>query len=125
MSRDFEPGRLVESAAKNANGDANRRADWAAFDQLQRRTTSPENAVRFLEEFGRIDVRDLAREVSCPTLIMHSRDDHRVPMRFGEELAALIPDSRLVALSSNNHLLTATEPAWPVFLAEVDAFLNS
>ena len=70
------------------------RADWAAFDHLQRRTTSPENAVRFLEEFGRIDVRDDAREVSCPTLIMHSRDDHRVPMRFGEELAALIPDSR-------------------------------
>src|SRR5215218_295120 len=84
------------------------RADWAAFDQLQRRTTSPDNAVRFLEEFGRIDVRDAAREVSCPTLIMHSRDDHRVPMRFGEELAALIPHSRLVALSSNNHLLTAT-----------------
>ena len=83
------------------------RADWAAFDQLQRRTTSPENAVRFLEEFGRIDVRDLARDVVCPTLIMHSRDDHRVPLRFGEELASLIPDSRLVALSSNNHLLTA------------------
>jgi hypothetical protein len=44
-------------------------------------------------------------------------------MRFGEELAALIPDSHLVALSSNNHLLTAAEPAWPVFRAEVDAFL--
>jgi pimeloyl-ACP methyl ester carboxylesterase len=99
------------------------RADWAAFDQLQRRTTSPENAVRFLEEFGRIDVRDDAEQVACPTLIMHSRDDHRVPMRFGEELAALIPDSRLVALSSNNHLLTAAEPAWQVFRAEVDAFL--
>lgn len=99
------------------------RADWAAFDQLQRRTTSPENAVRFLEEFGRIDVRDLAREVSCPTLIMHSRDDHRVPLRYGEELASLIPDSRLVALSSNNHLLTATESAWQVFRAEIDEFL--
>ena len=70
------------------------RADWAAFDQLQRRTTSPENAVHFLEEFGRIDVREEARKVSCPTLIMHSRDDHRVPMRFGEELATLIPNSR-------------------------------
>ena len=67
------------------------RADWAAFDQLQRRTTSPENAVRFLEEFGRIDVRDEAGQVSCPTLIMHSRDDHRQPLRCGEELAALIP----------------------------------
>jgi pimeloyl-ACP methyl ester carboxylesterase/DNA-binding winged helix-turn-helix (wHTH) protein len=99
------------------------RADWAAFDQLQRRTTSPENAVRFLEEFGRIDVRELARDVACPTLIMHSRDDHRVPLRFGEELASLIPDSRLVALASNNHLLTASEPAWQVFRAEIDAFL--
>jgi pimeloyl-ACP methyl ester carboxylesterase/DNA-binding winged helix-turn-helix (wHTH) protein len=101
------------------------RADWAAFDQLQRRTTSPENAVRFLEEFSRIDVRDASRKVRCPTLIMHSRDDRRVPMQFGEELATLIPESRLVALSSNNHLLTGTEPAWQVFLAEVEAFIAS
>jgi pimeloyl-ACP methyl ester carboxylesterase/DNA-binding winged helix-turn-helix (wHTH) protein len=100
------------------------RADWAAFDQLQRRTTSPKNAVRFLEEFSRIDVRNEAAQLRCPTLILHSRDDHRVPIRFAEELAALIPDSRLVALSSNNHLLTADEPAWPVFRAEVDAFLG-
>ena len=99
------------------------RADWAAFDQLQRRTTSPENAVHFLEEFARIDVREQARKVSCPTLIMHSRDDHRVPMRFGEELATLIPNADLVALSSNNHLLTASEPAWQVFRDELDAFL--
>ena len=101
------------------------RADWEAFDHLQRRTTSPANAVRFLEEFARIDVRDLAQQVSCPTLIMHSRDDHRVPMRYGEELAALIGDSRLVALASNNHLLTETEPAWPVFCSEVNAFIRS
>jgi pimeloyl-ACP methyl ester carboxylesterase/DNA-binding winged helix-turn-helix (wHTH) protein len=100
------------------------RADWDAFDQLQRRTTSPENAVRFLEEFARIDVRDLARQVTCPTLVLHSRDDRRVPMRFGEELASLIPDARLVALASNNHLLTGTEPAWQVFRDEVDAFLT-
>ncbi len=99
------------------------RADWEAFDHLQRRTTSPENAVRFLEEFARIDVRELAAAVTCPTLIMHSRDDHRVPMRYGEELAALIPDSRLVALASNNHLLTETEPAWRVFCDEVEAFV--
>jgi pimeloyl-ACP methyl ester carboxylesterase/DNA-binding winged helix-turn-helix (wHTH) protein len=100
------------------------RADWEAFDHLQRRTTSPDNAVRFLEEFARIDVRDLAQQVSCPTLIMHARDDHRVPMRYGEELAALIPDSRLVALASNNHLLTETEPAWQLFCTELEAFLT-
>jgi pimeloyl-ACP methyl ester carboxylesterase/DNA-binding winged helix-turn-helix (wHTH) protein len=99
------------------------RADWAAFDQLQRRTTSPENAVRFLTEFGRIDVCDDARNVACPTLVLHSRDDHRVPLRFGEELAALIPDAQLVTLHSNNHLLTGSEPAWQEFCAEVGAFL--
>ena len=99
------------------------RADWDAFDQLQRRTTSPENAVRFLEEFARIDVSESARRVSCPTLILHSRDDHRQPMRNGEELAALIPKSRLVALASNNHLLTETEPAWQAFRAELAEFL--
>jgi pimeloyl-ACP methyl ester carboxylesterase/DNA-binding winged helix-turn-helix (wHTH) protein len=99
------------------------RADWAAFDQLQRRTTSPENAVRFLEQFSRIDVHEQARDVRCPTMILHSREDHRVPMSAGEELAALIADSHLVALSSKNHLLTATEPAWRVFLDEVTAFL--
>lgn len=99
------------------------RADWAAFDQLQRRTTSPENAVRFLAEFGRVDVCDQAREVKCPTIVLHSREDHRVPLRFGEELATLIPDAQLVRLHSNNHLLTGTEPAWQVFCAEVGAFL--
>ncbi|MCP9276024.1 alpha/beta fold hydrolase [Mycolicibacterium arenosum] len=99
------------------------RADWDAFDQLQRRTTSPDNAVRFLAEFGRIDVSEMAREVACPTLIMHSRDDHRQPMRNGEELAALIPNSRLVALASNNHLLTESEPAWQTFREELTEFL--
>lgn len=99
------------------------RDDWAAFDQLQRRTISAENAVRFLEEFARIDVRDLAQQIRCPTLILHARDDHRVPLACGEELAALIPHSRLVGLHSKNHLLTADEPAWQVFLDEVNRFL--
>ncbi|UXA11271.1 alpha/beta fold hydrolase [Mycobacterium sp. SMC-8] len=99
------------------------RADWEAFDQLARRTTSPSNAVRFLEEFGRIDVREQCGRIRCPTLVLHSRDDHRVPMRCGEELAALIPGAGLVALASNNHLLTGTEPAWRVFCAQVEAFL--
>jgi pimeloyl-ACP methyl ester carboxylesterase/DNA-binding winged helix-turn-helix (wHTH) protein len=100
------------------------RADWAAFDQLQRRTTSPDNAVRFLEEFAKIDVRELAREVKCPTLILHSQEDHRVPMQSAQELAALIPDSHLVALDSKNHLLSENEPAWQVFRAELSEFLR-
>ena len=97
--------------------------DWAEFNEVQRRSTSPANAVRFLEEFAVIDVSAEARNVRCPTLLLHSRDDLRQPMSNARELAALIPGSRLVPLDSRNHLLTAREPAWRVFLDELEAFL--
>lgn len=97
---------------------------WDAFNDLQRATTSTENVLRFLEEFGRIDVSTLAPQVQCPTLILHSRGDLRVPGAQARELAALIPDSELRFLNSRNHILTACEPAWPVFLTEIDRFLG-
>ncbi|MFG1821056.1 alpha/beta fold hydrolase [Microbispora bryophytorum] len=98
--------------------------DWDDFTAFQRRTTSPANGVRFLEEFARIDVSAIAHRVDCPTLILHSRDDARVPAAQAGELAALIPDSRLVLLDSRNHLLTASEPAWAEFLTHIDTFLT-
>ncbi|MFV2102331.1 alpha/beta fold hydrolase [Micromonospora sp. LOL_024] len=97
--------------------------EWQEFTAFQRQTTSPENGVRFLEEFARIDVSDIAHRVQCPTLIIHSRDDARVPAAQARELAALIPDSQLVLLNSRNHLLTAAEPAWDEFLFHLDEFL--
>ncbi|MFG2307208.1 alpha/beta fold hydrolase [Streptomyces sp. NPDC048566] len=97
--------------------------DWDEFTAFQRQTTSPANGVRFLEEFARIDVSETAQHVACPTLILHSREDERVPVSQANELASLIPDSRLVLLRSRNHLLTAHEPAWGEFLAHIDAFL--
>ena len=95
----------------------------AEFTRFQRATASPANGVRFLEEFSRIDVADVAGQVSCPTLILHNRGDLRVPTSQAAELAELIPDSQLVMLESRNHLLTASEPAWPIFLGHVEAFL--
>ncbi len=96
---------------------------WAAFNELQRRTTSPENAVRFMEIFGAIDVTGIAPDVACPTLMLHSRHELRVPLESARELAALIPDSRLVLLPSRNHILGADEPAWELFLEELETFL--
>ena len=100
------------------------REEWDAFDDLQRRTTSPTNAVRFLETFAAIDVVEEAQRVHCPTLILHARGDVRVPLTCASELASLIPASRLVPLDSRNHLLTASEEAWPVFIEEVVRFLD-
>lgn len=98
-------------------------AEWDAFAAYQRQTTSPANGLRFLEEFSRIDVSGIAHRVTCPTLIVHARDDARVPVAQALELATLIPDSRLILLESHNHLFTADDPAWPTFLTHLDAFL--
>ncbi len=96
---------------------------WEAFDELQRMTTSPSNAVRFMEAFQRVDVVDVASAVSVPTLVLHARRDARIPVVEGRRLAALIPGSRFVPLESPNHLLLGDEPAWPRFMNEVEAFL--
>ncbi len=99
------------------------RRQWEEFNEQLRRTTSAHNAVRFLETFSHIDVTGVAPQVRCPTLILHARDDRRQPLSGARELAALIPGSRLVPLQSRNHILTSGEPAWQVFLREIDAFL--
>jgi pimeloyl-ACP methyl ester carboxylesterase len=96
---------------------------WDAFNELQRQTTSPENAARVLEVTGGIDVVGVAPLVQAPTLVLHARDDRRPPFEQGRLLASLIPDSRFVALDSSNHILLGDEPAWPRFMAEVEAFL--
>jgi pimeloyl-ACP methyl ester carboxylesterase/DNA-binding winged helix-turn-helix (wHTH) protein len=100
------------------------RPTWDAFNALQRATTSTENVVRFLDTFANIDVADLATEVRCPTLVLHARDDHRVPTSQARELARLVPDSSLRLLDSGNHILTAHEPAWPALLEELDRFVG-
>ena len=62
--------------------------------------------------------------MQCPTLVLHARDDHRVPTAQARELARLIPDSSLRLLDSGNHILTAQEPAWPALLEELDRFVG-
>jgi DNA-binding NarL/FixJ family response regulator len=39
------------------------------------------------------------------------------------EACSSIPKARLVPLESSNHILLADEPAWPVFLQELEAFM--
>jgi pimeloyl-ACP methyl ester carboxylesterase len=96
---------------------------WRSFDELQRRSTSPENAWRFLDEFANIDVTDVAPKLTVPTLIMCSRREPDNVFEQSRLLAALIPNSRLVPLDSSNHLLPERDPAWKHFLAEIDRFL--
>ena len=97
---------------------------WDAFNDLQVRTASPEIAAHVLEVNGQVDVVGIAPHVKAPALVLHARDDRRPPLEQGRLLASLLPDSTFVVLESSNHILLADEPAWQVFLAEVEAFLS-
>jgi DNA-binding winged helix-turn-helix (wHTH) protein/pimeloyl-ACP methyl ester carboxylesterase len=94
------------------------------FDELQRVSTSPENAARLMERDDDIDVRPLLSQVKTPTLVIHCDRDHAVPPERGRLLAAEIPGARYVSLPSANHLMLEEEPAWSLFLEELGLFLN-
>jgi len=94
------------------------------FNEMQRLSASPENAVRLQRALSLIDVRDLLPKVETPSLIFHSRSDQAVPFAQGAELAGSIPNAQFVPLESRNHILLADEPAWETFTSGVRRFLG-
>lgn len=92
------------------------------FNELCRRTTTPEMAARIMEFRMHIDVVDLLPRVSVPTLVLHARGDEAVPLSQGRLSASGIPGAKFAQLDSNNHILLEPEPAWERFKEEVLAF---
>jgi RNA polymerase sigma factor (sigma-70 family) len=94
------------------------------FNELCRKTTSPDIAARLLESRATMDVMDLLGQVRTPTLVLHSRDDDVVPITEGHILAAQIPGAQFIELDSKNHILLEGEPAWDRFCGEVLEFMD-
>lgn len=94
------------------------------FDDLQRVSTSGENAARLMEIDDDIDVRGILHKLRVPTLIVHCDRDQVVSPERGRQMAAEIPGARYVSLPSANHLVLAEEPAWKIFLKEIGEFLE-
>jgi pimeloyl-ACP methyl ester carboxylesterase len=95
------------------------------LNDLQRKTSSPENAVRIREAMNNIDVSDLLPRVRVPTLVLHCRDDAIAPFEEGRLMAAGIRGSRFVALEGRNHMILEGDPGLPRFLDELQAFLKT
>jgi pimeloyl-ACP methyl ester carboxylesterase len=80
-------------------------------------------AARIRTVTGETDVTALLSQVSVPTLVLHARDDARVPFEAGRRMAAGIPGARFVTLEGRNHLFLESEPAFGQFLEHTRAFL--
>jgi len=96
-----------------------------SFNDLQRVSTSADNAVKLMNVMSRIDVVDLLPQVNVPTLVLHCRDESGVPFEQGRLLAASIPGAQFVPLHGRNHLLLEGDPSWGKFVKEVRRFLGT
>jgi DNA-binding winged helix-turn-helix (wHTH) protein/pimeloyl-ACP methyl ester carboxylesterase len=104
-------------------GGTEEQTKW--FNDLQRITTSPENAARLRQVVDDIEVTALLSKVTAPTLVLHCRGDAVQPFDEGRRLAAGIPGARFVALEGRNHIPLQGEPAWSRLLQEMRDFLRS
>jgi pimeloyl-ACP methyl ester carboxylesterase len=96
-----------------------------SLTELQRISTSPDNAARIRETVDLIDVSEHVGEISIPALVIHARNDGVQPLSEGKKLAAAVPGAQFLMLDSRNHVLLEHEPGWQIFFEKVDAFIAS
>lgn len=96
-----------------------------SMTELQRLSASARDVARIIRCFLDIDVRQAASRVRCPTLVLHARNDVRVPFEEGRLLAGLIPGARFVPLETANHILLSPEPAFGSFFDVLGGFVGT
>src|ERR1043166_9468586 len=69
-----------------------------SLNELMRLASSPPTAGKLLQPFHHVDLREIAKQLKCPTLAYHARAASRIPFEQGRALAALIPGARFVPL---------------------------
>jgi pimeloyl-ACP methyl ester carboxylesterase/DNA-binding CsgD family transcriptional regulator len=99
------------------------REHLCSWSDQMRAATSADTAVRLFQIAWDTDVREAARKVKCPVLIVHPERDVVAPVEQGRLLTSLIPDCRFVLLDTENHMPLADEPAWSQLVTELQSFL--
>jgi pimeloyl-ACP methyl ester carboxylesterase len=85
-------------ASQAANQDA-----VTQFAKLERLSASPGAIKAILLLNSQIDVRSILPTVQVPTLVLHRRTDAQVPVELGRDLAAQIPNAKLIEYPDGDH----------------------
>jgi len=95
--------------------------DW--FNEMQRTTTSPENAVALMYALGEVDVSKRLADVKAPALVIHPRGDLTVPYKRAREMAVGISGARFITLENRNHIPLPHHATTQRMIREIEAFL--
>ena len=108
--------RQVFTSIQMPEGDADQ---LEYFDELQRASTGPQTAARFLASIYETDVSDEAARVRVPTLVLHRRGDLTIPWKWGQRLATTIDEARFMLVGGANHQIWVGDE--PEVVAMIDA----
>lgn len=74
------------------------------FTKNQFDSASAETAAALHRSFYDMDVRELAGAVRAPTLVVHRKNDHAIPVAAGVDVAGRIPGATMITLEGQSHL---------------------
>jgi pimeloyl-ACP methyl ester carboxylesterase/predicted glycosyltransferase len=85
--------------------------------------TNGDVLARCSEGWGGNDVREHAKRVKCPTLVIHGDGDRLIPHAKGKEIHELVPGAELLTVGGGGHVTAARDPV--LFNRAVRDFVRS
>ncbi|MGI3184832.1 alpha/beta fold hydrolase [Nioella aestuarii] len=96
-----------------------------AMGRNMQQASSKANLLGIRTAIDEISAIDLLPRITCPTLIIHARDDAVHPLSEARKLAAGIDGAEMVVLETANHIPIPGNPVWEDFMTLLEDFLRS
>jgi pimeloyl-ACP methyl ester carboxylesterase len=112
-------GAMIKRVAPSLAADPDAVAWFAKFERL---SASPGAVKPFVVLNTQIDVSSVLPTVRVPTLVLHSQNDANVPIELGRELAAQIPDAKLIEYPNGDHVLWSSNTE--ALLGDIEEFIT-
>jgi class 3 adenylate cyclase len=93
---------------------------WARFERL---SASPSAVIKLRQMNSEIDVTPILQSIQAPTLVIHRVGDPRTSIENARDMAAAIPNARMIELSGKDHFVWLEESG--TVLSEIRSFVDA
>jgi class 3 adenylate cyclase len=93
---------------------------WARFERL---SASPSAVIKLRQMNSEIDVTPILPSIQAPTLVIHRVGDVRVSIERARDMAAAIPNARMIELEGKDHFVWLEESG--TVLTEIRNFVDT
>ena len=119
FGRNVGTGAVLDLLAPSWSGDAAKRRWWARGERL---AGGPGDFMHAFDVFAHTDVRPMLASIQAPTLVLSRRGDRHVRNGHAQDIAARIPNARLVEFDGDDSIWFAGDA--DAVLDEVETFLT-